>query len=332
MNILVAGAGAWGTTIADILAEDEKNEISLWCHEKELCTIINTSHENTMYLSGFKINPKIFAVNDFEKVSEYDLIIMAVPSSFFKITTQEIRKYNPKGDFLVLTKGFELSSGQLLTDILSENLKSEKIRIAALSGPNLATEISQRKPASAVIASKDKEFAEKLQGLFFRDFFRIYISDDINGVQIGGAFKNIIAIGAGVSDALGFGINTKAAYLTRGIMEMTRFGVENGANPYTFSGLAGTGDLIATANSELSRNYSFGKALVESGKTPQELLEGQTKAIEGVLACKAVLEKAKEYGIEVPITETVYNMIYGNIKPEQAVCNLMQRNPKSEIY
>jgi glycerol-3-phosphate dehydrogenase (NAD(P)+) len=330
MNIFVLGAGAWGTTIADLLSEDINNNVNLWCYEKELSQNINVEHENNIYLKGRILNEKLNAVSDMSASSSADVIIIAVPSSFFINTVKELTGFINKTDFLVLTKGFELSSGRLLSEIIREFFPLSDISV--LSGPNLATEISQKKPASAVIASDKLEFCKKMQSLFFRDYFRIYISDDMAGIQIGGAFKNIIAIGAGISDALGFGVNTKAAYLTRGIMEMTRFGVELGANPYTFSGLAGIGDLIATANSPLSRNYSFGTEIVESEKKPQQLFSVQKKAIEGVLACKAVYDKACKLNIEVPITEMVYRIIYEDLDPLEAVKELMTREPKAEIY
>ena len=330
MNIFVLGAGAWGTTIADLLSEDINNNVNLWCYEKELSDNINLEHENNLYLKGKILNKALNAVSDLSISSTADVIIVAVPSSFFINTIKDLTKFIKKTDFLVLTKGFELSSGRLLSEIIKEFFPLSDISV--LSGPNLATEISHKKPASAVIASGNIEFCKKMQSLFFRDYFRIYISDDVAGIQIGGAFKNIIAIGAGISDALGFGVNTKAAYLTRGIMEMTRFGVEMGANPYTFSGLAGIGDLIATANSPLSRNYSFGTDIVQSEKKPQEIFKAQKKAIEGVLACKAVYDKASVLNIEVPITEMVYRIIYENLDPLDAVKELMNREPKAEIY
>ncbi|MCK9224133.1 MAG: NAD(P)-dependent glycerol-3-phosphate dehydrogenase [Candidatus Muirbacterium halophilum] len=330
MNILVIGAGAWGTTIANLLSEKSENNVKLWCYEKELSNHINEHNENIFYMKGKSLNKNLKAVNDLSISSSQDLIVVAVPSSFFIATMNELKKYVKKSDFLILTKGFELSTGRLLSDIMQE--KFVESTISVLSGPNLATEIANKKPASAVIASENKEFREKMQSVFFRDYFRIYVSDDVIGVQIGGAFKNIIAIGAGISDALGFGVNTKAAYLTRGIMEMTRFGIELGAKPYTFSGLTGVGDLIATANSPLSRNYSFGNEIVNSNKDPKILFNTQKKAIEGVLACKAVYEKSKKLNIEVPITEMVYRIIYESFNPLEAVNELMHREPKAEIY
>jgi len=327
-KILIIGAGAWGTTMANLLAYN--NEVIIWAFEKEVVDEINLEHRNTMYLNGIELNSKIKAVNDFSCAYDMEIIIIAVPSSFFDLTVQKLSEKKIKNkNILFLTKGFS-KDGKFLSDILLKACPDNNIGV--LSGPNLASEIIQGKPCSAVVASENQKLCLFVQKVISSQTFRIYTSDDIKGVQIGGAFKNIIAIGAGISDGLGYGTNTKSAYITRGLMEMTRFGVEMGAKPYTFMGLSGIGDLVATAYSPLSRNYSYGKEIALSDKKPLEIYNNSKKAIEGVEACKIVKKISSEKNIEIPITDTIFSVIFEGVDIKKAVTDLMTRELKEEIY
>ncbi|MGM0607447.1 MAG: NAD(P)H-dependent glycerol-3-phosphate dehydrogenase [Candidatus Muiribacteriota bacterium] len=330
MNIFVAGAGAWGTVVADLLAEKVNNNVYLWCYEEEVKKDINLNRANERYLKGVKLNKNIKAVSEFEKISLCELIVMVTPSKYFLNTIKSMsRQISKKNRLLILTKGLD-GEGNFLSLKINEILP--EVKFGVLSGPNLAMEIAMKKPSSAVVASKDKTLCNIVQKLFHSDFFRVYTSRDYIGVQIGGAYKNILAIGAGISDGLGYGVNTKAAYLTRGLVEMTRYGVNLGAEPYTFMGLAGMGDLVATSFSSLSRNYSFGKEITRTKKTPINYYQEMEKAVEGVNTVKAVFNFFNNKKVELPIAKTVYNVVFNNYNIKSEVNNLMTREPKVELY
>ncbi len=328
MIIKIIGAGAWGTTMARLLAQDDSNKVYLWCNEVETCENINRDNENSEFLSGIKLPKNIIAYNEIKKTFEEELCVIAVPSQFFEDIINRLNIHK-EASFLILTKGMR-KDGRFLSDIISEIFSESSF--AFLSGPNLAKEIADHQPASAVIAGVDIELTKKIQKLLFREYFRVYTSTDYKGLQIGGMYKNILAIGAGICDAMGFGLNTKAAYLTRGLMEMTRFGSELDCEPFTFMGLSGVGDLIATANSDLSRNYSFGRRIVDEKKGPLNIYNSSKQAIEGVEAIKVVVEGFKDVKVQLPIASVLYEIIFKGMPFEKGVNILLNREPKKEIY
>jgi len=328
MIIKIIGAGAWGTTMSRLLSEDKDNQVYIWCNEDETMENINKYHENKDFLPKISLHEKIKAYNDLEETFEETITIIAVPSVFFEDVVGRL-KVSDDSSFMVLTKGMR-RDGKFLSDIISERFPDRAF--AFLSGPNLAGEIADKQPASAVMAGDDERLTADLQKLLFRDYFRVYTSKDYKGLQIGGMYKNILAIGAGICDAMGFGLNTKAAYLTRGLMEMARFGSELGCQPFTFMGLSGVGDLIATANSRLSRNYSFGYKIVESKEAPLKIYKGSRQAIEGVEAVRIAVERYENIEIQLPIAHVLHDIIFSGLSYEKGVDILLNREPKKEIY
>ncbi len=326
----VIGSGAWGTTISALLAERQKKVI-LWCNEEKTACAVNNRHKNPDYLPDISLPDNIEAVTDMKRLEDCGVIIFAVPSQFVMNVIEKMECIADGNKvLLILTKGFARDEGSFFSEIFSRRFAGWKINV--LSGPNIAMEIAQKKPGSSVIAGKDSHALAKLQNMLFRDYFRVYTSNDIIGVQIGGAYKNIIAIGGGISDSIGYGINTKAAFLTRGLVEMRRFGIACGADSETFSGLSGVGDLIATANSPLSRNYSYGYSIVDQDKDPYELLSSSGKTVEGALAVRYAVHRGEQLGISLPIAETIDRIIYHGLSVREAIHELMSRNPKEEIY
>jgi glycerol-3-phosphate dehydrogenase (NAD(P)+) len=337
-KISIIGAGAWGTTLGKILSE-KGAPITIWAYEKETSQAINKSHENSLYLAGFRLSESLKATNSLKSaVKDTDLIILAVPSDHYQSTIKSISPFLTKSTaFLSLTKGLCPNGCAPLTTILvSELIKLEYYDesninscIIALSGPNLAGEIARKIPSSSVAACPDHKIAVHIQSLLMREYFRVYTSDDITGVQIGGALKNIIAIATGICAGLGFGKNTEAALMTRGLSEMLRLCPYLNARPETLAGLSGLGDLIATAGSPLSRNREFGFNIAR-GADPLKLLQKSPKVIEGAKVVVPVINFSAEKSIETPISAAVYNIIYNSMDPYDAVSALMSRKPKQE--
>lgn len=327
-KITIIGAGAWGTTLAMLLAENN-HEVKIWAYEKEVAEQINTFKENKTYLAGFPLSAKIEATNSLpEALTGSTTTFIVVPSEHFRKTMKSAAQYLKNQMLVIATKGIEIETGKLMSDITEEETKNKNIVV--LSGPNLSKEIASGKPAAAVAASSSKKLAEKTQGLVMQERFRAYTSDDVIGVEISGALKNIIAIAAGVCDALNLGDNAKASLLVRGMAEIARLGKKLGAKNETFTGLSGMGDLIATCSSPLSRNHQVGFR-IGKGEKLEEIKKDMRAIAEGVPTCKAAYNLAKKLKVEMPITEETFRVLFEGKAPFQAISELMQRKPKKEV-
>ncbi len=331
LKVAIIGAGSWGTALAHVAAENN-NSTYLWVRRRELADEIIKTRENRPYLPGVKISPKINISTDLEEVvSEADIIIVAVPSQAVRTMARKISNFI-KDDVIVTSasKGIELNSLKRMSEVLAEELENVKTQnIVALSGPSHAEEVIKNLPTAIVAASSGEQAAEKVQDVLINCNFRVYTNSDVIGVELGGALKNIIAICSGISDGLGLGDNTKAALMTRGIVEITRLGVKLGASPATFSGLSGIGDLIVTCSSDFSRNRRAG-IQIGQGKTVEEVIQSTNMVIEGINTTKATFLLAQKHKIEMPITEQAYLVLFEGKDPEVAVKSLMSRVGKHE--
>lgn len=328
MRIGIVGAGGWGTALARTAAVNAE-EVLLWARETEVREELNTSHTNESFLPGVTLPTKVRAVGNFADLSECDAVIMAVPSSFVRDTALKLLPHLRHGVPVAdAAKGFELSSSLPLSEVLGEVFGNDH-PVAAISGPNHAEEVGRGLPAATVVASKDESVAEMFQDVLMTPVFRVYTSTDILGVELGGALKNIIALAAGITDGLGYGDNTKAALMTRGMTEIVRLGVSMGAKASTFAGLSGMGDLIATCTSPHSRNRRAGLAIGQ-GKSLEEIVGGTNMVIEGVNATRGAYDLSRRHGVKMPITEALYAVLFEGMDPFQAVASLMGRAPKSE--
>lgn len=330
-KITVVGAGSWGTAIAVLLSK-KNYKINLWGRSQNIVDGINNIRRNPVYISELEIPVSITAHNDIEK-SLYgsEMAVIAVPSHVLRKTLIEIKPFIGKNKIILsLTKGIENESNMTMSQIINDEFSNKDIFAAALSGPNHAEEVARNIPTATVIASKEERVSRQLQNIFITPSFRVYTNIDILGVEIGGAIKNVIAIAAGVSDGLGFGDNTKASLITRGLAEMIRFGVHLGANPMTFSGLSGVGDLVGTCTSRFSRNRLVGHKLGE-GSSLAEVLENMKMVAEGVSTSKAIKSISVNKNIILPICVEVFSLLYENKKPIDCVTDLMMREATSEI-
>ncbi|MEF3280811.1 MAG: NAD(P)-dependent glycerol-3-phosphate dehydrogenase [Elusimicrobiota bacterium] len=326
-KISVIGAGTWGTTVAKILSEKGFNVV-IWAREAEVINSINLKHENEIFLKGIKLPKKLKAVHNIsDAISESKLLINAVPTQYIRTTLTSYGIAFKGNIILSLSKGIELKTFERPSEILYQIFKKPTY---VLSGPNFAIEIANKMPAATTIAGPDRAERKKLQKILNCKYFRVYENDDIVGTELSGALKNVIAIAAGMCDALGLGNNTKAALITRGLNEIRKFGKKFGAKDITFLGLSGIGDLLLTCNSKISRNYSVGYNLGK-GKKLKEFIQNTTHIAEGIKTSKAVYELSKKIGIEMPITNEVYYVIYHSKKPEDALKSLMSRRLKSEF-
>ncbi|MDD5098628.1 MAG: NAD(P)-dependent glycerol-3-phosphate dehydrogenase [Candidatus Pacebacteria bacterium] len=329
-NITVLGDGAWGTTIAILLANNG-HKVTMWSVFSDYLDVLDKKRENIRHLKGIKIHNEIVFEKNLKKALENsEIVVFGIPSKFFRSVAKKIKQENiaTKGKiFLSVAKGIEEGTFKRMSEILKEELGN--ITIAVLSGPNIAIEVAHRLPALSVAASKNHGVAKKIQDVFSNDYFRVYTSTDVIGVELGGSLKNIIAIVAGISDGLGFGSNAKAAILDRGIVEIQRLGQELGAKRKTFYGLAGLGDLSTTCISPESRNRTLGER-IGRGETMEKVVNSTDSVIEGVTTTKAVHNLIKKLKVEMPITEMVYNVLYENKDPKGAVIELMGRKKKPE--
>ncbi|HIJ59424.1 MAG TPA: NAD(P)-dependent glycerol-3-phosphate dehydrogenase [Nitrospirae bacterium] len=326
--ISIIGAGSWGTTLACLLAEKEY-DVVLWCYEKEVAQCINNMGRNDLYLSEFILPHMIHATTDFEEaVRNTRYIVNVVPTQHIRSVFTELKPYIKNDAVLVsASKGIENNTYCLPSAIISEILQRP---VSVISGPSFATEVLQKLPTAVTLASENKKDLLLLQELFNTDFFRVYTHQDVKGVEIGGAIKNVIAIASGICEGLGLGNNARAALLTRGLYEITRLGVAMGAQENTFSGLSGIGDLMLTCTAMMSRNFTVGYKLGKGEKLSDILNQTRTIA-EGVATTKAAFELSKKLLVEMPITEQVYNALYNNVSPIDAVRELMTRSLKSEF-
>ena len=331
MKISVLGAGGWGTTLAILLHYNGHN-VTLWEYKKSYAKALLKKRINDDYLPGIKIPKEIFITSDIdESTDDKNLIVLAVPSQFLRNVVNKIH-YNKIDDVILVSvsKGIEKNSlmtmSQMLKDVfpqLNEN------QVGVISGPSHAEEVSQRIPTAVVAASTDLDTAKTIQTAFMTSYFRVYASTDILGVELGGAFKNIIAIGAGIIDGAGFGDNTKAAIMTRGVAEISRLGLAMGARPETFAGLSGMGDLIVTCMSKHSRNRYVGEQ-IGKGKKLKQILKSMDQVAEGVETTRSAKQLSEEKKIETPITNEVYKILYQDKDPVKATTDLMTRDMKSE--
>jgi len=325
MKITVLGAGAWGTALARMLAA-RKHEVTLWDHFPETVEAIRKTGRNERYLPGIELPAGLQAEADASKaVGSAELVVVASVSKGFRSATQCLGSFS--GVVVSVTKGIEFETGNTMSDILKGN--SPKARIVAMSGPTLATEVTKGVPTAIVAASGDEGAAQIVQTLFHSPAFRVYTSPDIHGVELGGALKNVIAIGAGVCDGLGFGDNSKAALVTRAIAEMRRLGTACGAQADTFTGLSGLGDLMVTCFSRLSRNRGFGERLGK-GEKAEAIVASMTAVAEGYPTARSARELARKHNVETPIMEEVYAMLYEGKDVRQAVQDLTARESKAE--
>jgi glycerol-3-phosphate dehydrogenase (NAD(P)+) len=324
----VIGAGAWGTTLAVLLAQTKP--VTLWTHRAEVAERMTRERVNERYLPGVPLPASVSVVADPSALAaEHQFYIVAVPSEHVRATARSLGAPLPAGTpILSVVKGIEEGSRLRMSEVLGEELPGRPV--AALSGPNLAREIAAGKPAGSVIASADGDLATELAWVLSSERFRVYTNPDIIGVELCGALKNVVALAAGMVDGLGFGDSGKAAIITRGLAEMSRLGVAAGANPLTFAGLAGVGDLIATCMSPLSRNRRAGE-LIASGVAWPEAGERLTGVAEGVATVAGALGLAALHGIEMPIAEQVRAVVFDHRPPLEAVAELMARAPKGEL-
>ncbi len=327
--ISVIGAGSWGTTLAALLVE-KGYDVTLWTYEKELAGLINETRVNSAYLPGVTLPEYLKATNDLVvSVAKARYIISAVPTQYIRSTLDGVRSHIKKDALLVsVSKGIEIDTLLSPSVILKEMLDKP---VAVLSGPSFAKEVSAKLPTALTLATEDTKAGLLLQEMFNTDYFRVYTHDDIIGVEIAGALKNVIAIASGISDGLGLGNNARAALITRGLAEISRLGIFKGAKEITFSGLSGIGDLVLTCTAALSRNYTVGYKLGQGLKLSD--IVGQTMSVaEGVATTRAAFELSKKSGIDMPIVEQVYLTLYENKSPAEAVRDLMSRSLKSEFY
>jgi glycerol-3-phosphate dehydrogenase (NAD(P)+) len=329
--VAVVGATTWGTTLGIILARNDV-PVTILARTAAEAAELNTHREHHRFLPGVPF-PQALRVssNPQETLAPARLTIIAVPSDRFRQNVQAVRDHLSPGSVVVsVAKGLELPTGKRMTQVLEEELPPQLHQgICTLSGPNLAKEIVQGKPASTVVAGRDPDRTSYAQEVLMSPSFRVYTSDDVIGVELAGALKNIIALGAGISDGLDLGDNAKSAFITRGLAEITRLGIAAGAQPLTFAGLAGMGDIIATCSSPLSRNRYVGEQLAR-GKSWPEIRESMDNVAEGVNTTGAAVAMAEELGVEMPITDVTYRMLFEGLPPKEAIAELMGRPPRSE--
>jgi glycerol-3-phosphate dehydrogenase (NAD(P)+) len=333
MKIGVIGAGSWGTTLADLLAR-KGHAVTLWVYETDLAARIVSSRENDLYLPGFTLAPELVFTADLPTaVKGQELLLLVPPSQVLRqVMAQAAPHISPNASIVSAAKGIENGTLRLMSEVLEEVLPPEFTRRTAfLSGPSFAREVAGGMPTAVVAAARDLEMAARVQEVFSTSTFRIYTNSDIIGVEMGGALKNVIALAAGVSDGLGFGHNTRAALITRGLAEMTRLGVAKGAVTATFAGLAGMGDLVLTCTGDLSRNRTVGME-IGRGKNLQEVLAGMKMVAEGVKTTLSTWQLACRLGVETPIVEQMYRILYEGKSARQAVIDLMLRELKSEHF
>lgn len=331
MRIAVVGSGSWGTAMAAHLRL-LGNEVRMWAREAEVAEGINAQGKNPLFLSDVQLPPGIRAWHHPAPALEgAEVVVMAVPSRWAREVARQVREGVPREAAVVnLAKGFDYGTNRRLSVAIAEELGREAgSGVAALSGPNHAEEVARKVPSATVIACGDAALARRLQEAFSSHYFRVYTNSDVIGVEVGGAYKNIIAVAAGMLDGLGLGDNTKASLITRGLAEMARFGSALGANPITFSGLSGVGDLIVTCISRHSRNRGFGERL-GAGVPPEEALGETRMVVEGVFATRSVVEMAAELSVEIPIAKGVHAVLEGEARPAEVLESLMTRRLREE--
>ncbi|ABA87270.1 glycerol-3-phosphate dehydrogenase, NAD(P)-dependent [Syntrophotalea carbinolica DSM 2380] len=332
MNIGVIGAGSWGTTLADLLSKNG-HAVTLWAYEQDLVERMRKSAKNDLYLPDFTLHEKLAYSSDLGEVAAgKDMVVLVAPSQVLRAVVRQAEPHLAKDTILVsAAKGIENDTLMPMSEVLKEVLPEERLQRAAyLSGPTFAREVAAEIPTALTVASEDENIARTVQKIFSCEYFRVYRSSDIVGVELGGALKNVIALAAGISDGLGYGYNARAALITRGLAEMTRIGVAMVARERTFMGLSGMGDLVLTCTGDLSRNRSVGLELGR-GRKLEDILSGMRMVAEGVKTTLSAYQLAKRLGVETPIIEQMYLILFENKDPRDAVADLMQRSLKAEM-
>ncbi len=329
-GVAVIGSGAWGTTLAVLIARNEP--VTLLARDPESASRIDAARENAARLPGVSLPPNVRVTADATALTDAgDLVIYAVPSAHLRETVDRVEGVVPAtADVLSVTKGLERTTLLRMTEVIAASGRTETRRVAALSGPNLAGEIARGLPASAVVAAEDADTAMRIADRLGRREFRLYVNSDVLGVELCGALKNVVAIAAGAADELGFGDNGKAGLITRGLAEMTRLGIAAGANPLTFAGLAGIGDLIATCSSALSRNHRLGVELAR-GRRWVDLERELPGTAEGAYTVDAAIALADRLGVEMPIAREVHNALFEGKSVQRCLIDLLSRESKDEL-
>ena len=329
-RISVFGSGAWGSTLAQVLC-DAGNDVLLWGRNVETVAEINTSHTNDRYLAGQVLPNALRATTDLDEAFAFSQVyVLAIPSTQLRATLNEWKsRFSADCTIVSTLKGIEVSTMLRMTEIIEEILGKHKI--ALLTGPNLADELILRQPAGAVAASTSLAVAEQVRELFRTPYYRVYTSVDLQGCELAGAIKNVIALAVGISIGMGYGENTQAMLITRGLNEVARLCAAHGSDPLTAAGLAGMGDLVATCGSPLSRNRTFGELLGRTGSMEMAIAQG-AKTVEGVASSGAIVEIAHRVGVEVPVIEAVADIVNGSLTPEQALTRLMEITTQAENF
>ena len=331
-KIGVVGAGSWGTALANLLAT-KGYAVDLWVYEASVRDEILTHRENQSFLSGITLSPQLTPWNDIAHVvTGKELVLVVVPSHLVRHVAAKMAPHVSDNAIIVsASKGIENKTYLTMTRVLSEMLpKIRKGNFAVLSGPSFASEVARTMPTVVTVASSDLEVAETVQHVFATPLFRVYTNDDPTGVELGGSVKNVIAIAAGIIDGLGLGLNTRAALITRGQTEIRRLGLKLGANPRTFTGLAGIGDLILTCTGDLSRNHTVGKRIGQ-GEKLTDILSSMNMVAEGVKTSESVYNLSRSLGVEMPISHEIYRVLYEDVSPKDALFRLMTRDLKKEL-
>ncbi|MBW1615304.1 MAG: NAD(P)-dependent glycerol-3-phosphate dehydrogenase [Deltaproteobacteria bacterium] len=332
IKIGVIGGGSWGTALANLLAL-KGYKIDLWVFETEIAEQIKTERSNKVFLPDIMLSENIIPTNNLKKAaSAKDILLIVVPSHFIRNIASAIEKYiSPQTIILTASKGIENETSYTMSQVLREVMtKIPEKNFAAISGPSFAKEVAKKTPTAIVASCHDQSIAKKIQLIFATDYFRVYTNNDLIGTEIGGALKNVIAIASGMIDGLKLGLNTRAALISRGLAEIRRLGLKMGANPETFLGLAGAGDLILTCTGNLSRNYILGKRVGE-GEKLKDILANSKMVSEGVKNSASVYNLSKRLNIEMPISNAVYHILYKDMSPMNAVIKLMTRDLKHEF-
>lgn len=325
-NVAVIGAGAWGTALAKVLA-DKQNPTVLWSHRGDLAQAINEQHVNARYLPNAELPPTLRATGDAEEALRgAELVVVVVPSHALRSVISDVRRHIPERALVCsATKGIENDSLMLMSEVLLDELgRAAEPRLTYLSGPSFAKEVALGQPTAVVVAGTSEPETEAVQRAFATDKLRVYSSPDVVGVEVGGALKNVVAVAAGAADGLGFGHNTRAGLITRGLAEIGRLGARKGANPLTLAGLSGMGDLVLTCTGDLSRNRTVGYEMGK-GRTLADVLATLGHVAEGVKTAKSAYDLSIKLSVDMPITHEVYRVLYGGKSPRQAVVDLMTR-------
>ena len=327
-KVSVIGAGGWGSALAQLLSS-RGVPVTIWAHEPAQADEINSSHTNKKFLPGVTLNPSVRATSSMEEAANADLFVMVPPSKFLPEVARQLGRagVTAGAPLVCCTKGLEHQSGRLMTQVLAEIFPANPV--AALSGPNHAEEVARGTPAAAVVAADDHELAARIRDFFSTGNFRAYSVDDVTGVELGGALKNIYAIAAGISDGLGLGDNAKAALVTRSLAEMVRLGTRLGGQRDTFHGLSGLGDLIVTCFSQHSRNRGVGERLGR-GEKWADIEKSMVMVAEGVPTARTAQAEARKHGVDTPLLDTVYAVLFENLSPRDGLLRLLARDTKSE--